>query len=221
MQSLLEHQHKMLSDIINITKEIIKQQIVIKERTESLQIGTAELDVASKKLQQVLATSQEQLHVETSIPIELINQLATGVRLMKDSQLEGFKQLLLYLEFAHGQFETQGYIIEEKIEDTSRTKENKNQSNGIEAWTRTRTTDYGLTSRADSSTSTLSNHLTILDTCDDNEIEAPCEDPELQSELIHTKDSMVKKDVVDPLKIVTIGKYSLFIRCFKLSKHKK
>ena len=105
MQSMLEHQHNMFTEIINITKEIIEQQIVIKERTESLQTLNKSLQVKSLQLQQVLATSQAQLQAEISIPIELINQLAGAVRQLKDEQQERFGQLLLSLGEAHEQFE--------------------------------------------------------------------------------------------------------------------
>ena len=86
MQSTLKHQHKMFTDIINITKEIIEQQIVIKEKTEKLQALNENLQMKSLQLQQVLASSQAQLQEEISIPIELINQLAAAVRQLKDER---------------------------------------------------------------------------------------------------------------------------------------
>ena len=119
MQSTLKHQHKMFTDIINITKEIIEQQIVIKEKTEKLQALNENLQMKSLQLQQVLATSQAQLQEEISIPIELINQLAAAVRQLKDEQQEKFSQLLLSLGEAHGQFEKQEHILEENIQGSN------------------------------------------------------------------------------------------------------
>ena len=107
----------MFTDIINITKEIIEQQIVIKEKTEKLQALNENLQMKSLQLQQVLATSQAQLQEEISIPIELINQLAAAVRQLKDEQQEKFSQLLLSLGEAHGQFEKQEHFLEENIKE--------------------------------------------------------------------------------------------------------
>ena len=191
MQSMLKHQHKMFTDIINITKEIIEQQILIKNRTESLQAENVELQVKSQELQQVLATSQEQLQIETTIPIELINQLASVVKHMKEEQQARFTQLLLSLEEAHGQFEKQEHILEENIVENCNNKEKKEQSNGVEAWAK----NNGSISRADSGTSSLSNHLTILDTRDENGIESPnSDDPASQSEVITGKESVAEND---------------------------
>ena len=196
MQSMLEHQHNMFTEIINITKEIIEQQIVIKERTESLQTLNKSLQVKSLQLQQVLATSQAQLQAEISIPIELINQLAGAVRQLKDEQQERFGQLLLSLGEAHEQFEKQEHILEENIQENGKNEVKKEHCNGIEAWSKSN----GSISRADSANSTLSNHLTILEIQDANGTDSPNnEDPASQSEeIIKNADDEVKgKNKVD------------------------
>ena len=135
-------------------------------------------------MQQVLATSQAQLHAEISIPIELINQLAAAVRQLKDEQQERFGQLLISLGEAHGQFEKQEHILEENIKETWKKDEKKDLGNGVEAWSKS----SGYASRTDSATSILSNHLTILDIRDANGVDSPnCEDPASQSEDIIEK----------------------------------
>ena len=194
---MLENQNNMFEDIINITQEIIEQQTVIKERTKSLQSLNQNLQVKSLQLQQVLATSQAQLHAEISIPIELINQLAAAVRQLKDEQQERFGQLLLSLGEAHGQFEKQEHILEDNTKETEKKDDKKDHCSGVEAWSKS----SGYASRADSSTSSLSNHLTIIDIRDANGADSPnCEDPASQSEYIANN---VDKNINE-----TNGKYS-------------
>ena len=173
---MLEHQHNMFEEIINITKEIIEQQIVIKERTESLQTLNKTLEGKSMELQAVLATSQAQLQTEISIPIELINQLAGSVKQLKDEQKTRFGQLLLSLGTAHGQFEKQELILEQNKKDS----EIKDHCHGIQAWSG---------SRVESVNSDLSDHhLTILDIQEQNGSDSPNnEDPASQSENLADK----------------------------------
>ena len=173
---MLEHQHNMFEEIINITKEIIEQQIVIKERTESLQTLNKTLEGKSMELQAVLATSQAQLQTEISIPIELINQLAGSVKQLKDEQKTRFGQLLLSLGTAHGQFEKQELILEQNKRDS----EIKDDCHGIQAWSG---------SRGQSVNSDLADHhLTILDIQEQHGSDSPNnEDPASQSENLADK----------------------------------
>ena len=68
MQGSLDIQHKIFSEMICITSEIIEQQQGIKESTESLLDKNKLLQMKSGELNQVLKTSQEQLQTMTIIP---------------------------------------------------------------------------------------------------------------------------------------------------------
>merc|ERR1711892_1204237 len=104
-----------------------------------------------------------------------------AVRQWKDEQQERFGQLLLSLGEAHGQFEKQEHILEEKTEKNENKDHKKDHCSGVEVWSKS----SGYASRADSSTSSLSNHLTILDIRDANGADSPnFEDPASQSEYI-------------------------------------
>ena len=122
----------MFTDIINITQDIITNQNVIKEETESLQDLNKSLQIKSLELKQVLASSQAQLQTDISIPIDLINQLAAAVRQLKEEQQKRFSHLLNSLSEAHDQFEQQELILEKNIQENEKKLDKENSSN--DAW---------------------------------------------------------------------------------------
>ena len=71
----------------------------------------ADLQSKSRELQTVLKASQEQLLSDTTIPLELINQLASVVRDMKNTHQVDLKNLLNKFQEAQEQFEKQQTLI--------------------------------------------------------------------------------------------------------------
>ena len=66
-----------------MTLDIIEKQISIKETAEKLKSENEQLQLKSRELQTILATSQKQLQLETSIPILMINKLVEEVNHIK------------------------------------------------------------------------------------------------------------------------------------------
>ena len=112
LQSPLELQFRMFTDLVTVADEIISQQSEIKVRTERMKLKNEELQTKSRELQEVLKTSQQQLLSDTSIPIELINQLAGVVRNMKESHHSEFQDLIGLFSNVQKQFEKQQKFFE-------------------------------------------------------------------------------------------------------------
>ena len=112
LQSPLELQYRMFSDLVTVADSIISQQTEIKLKTERMKLKNEELQTKSRELQEVLKSSQEQLLSDTSIPIELINQLALVVRNMKDSHHADFQELIGLFSNVQKQFEKQQKVFE-------------------------------------------------------------------------------------------------------------
>ena len=198
MQGSLEIQHKIFSEMISITNEIIEQQLGIKETTESLLDKNKLLQMKSGELNQVLETSQRQLQTMTTIPIELINELANAVRRMKEDQQEKFEELLKLLEDVHKKTDKQKYIATgstpAKVAPTKLTGHQEPVCNGVVAWVKPQKS----TSRASSHSSTASPHLTILNSCDGKGSDSPhCEDPASQSETVEEKEVLSENNIVE------------------------
>ena len=82
----------------------------------------------SGELNKVLETSQKQLQTMTTIPIDLINELASTVRQMKEDQQEKFEELLKSLEEVHKKTGKQKCLASRK---ESRGKQIDEISNGL------------------------------------------------------------------------------------------
>ena len=115
LQSPLEQQYSMLTDLVRVADDIISQQNEIKLKTERLKLKNEELQTKSRELQEVLKTSQQQLLSDTTIPIELINQLAVVVRNMKESHHSDFQDLIGLFSDAQKQFEKQQKMFEGSV----------------------------------------------------------------------------------------------------------
>ena len=115
LQSPLEQQYSMLTDLIRVADDIINQQTEIKLKTERMKLKNEELQTKSRELQEVLKTSQQQLLSDTSIPIELINQLAGVVRNMKESHQSEFQDLVGLFSNVQKQFEKQQKVFEASV----------------------------------------------------------------------------------------------------------
>ena len=115
LQSPLEQQYSMLTDLVRAADDIIGQQTEIKLKTERLKLKNEELQTKSRELQEVLKTSQQQLLSDTTIPIELINQLALVVRNMKESHHSDFQDLIGLLSNVQQQFEKQQAVFEGSV----------------------------------------------------------------------------------------------------------
>lgn len=115
LQSPLEQQYSMLTDLIRVADDIISQQTEIKLKTERMKLKNEELQTKSRELQEVLKTSQQQLLSDTSIPIELINQLAGVVRNMKESHQSEFQDLVGLFSNVQKQFEKQQKVFEASV----------------------------------------------------------------------------------------------------------
>ena len=79
----------------------------------------ADLQSKSRELQTVLKASQEQLLSDTTIPLELINQLASVVRDMKNTHQVDLKNLLNKFQEAQEQFEKQQTLIIQQSRENS------------------------------------------------------------------------------------------------------
>ena len=101
MQSSLEDQHKMLKEIISITNNIIEDQQSIKDIAENLKHETQQLHTKHQELQEVLQRSQQQLSIQTPIPIEQINLLAKEVNEKKAEQEQQWQSLQRLLDQVH------------------------------------------------------------------------------------------------------------------------
>ena len=177
MQSPLQQQFAMFTEIISLTGEIIEQQTLIKSKVEQLKLENEDLQMKSQDLQKVLASSQQQLHIETSIPIDLINQLATTVRDLKNEQQNGLDKLLKLLNQTCTKFNRQRELVETK--NTSITKseeaesEIKEETHKVievdEAWPKSNS--HG--SRANSRMSSMSNYVTMLETKEGSDCSPP------------------------------------------------
>ena len=207
--------------MICITNEIIEQQTGIKETTEGLLDKNKLLQMKSGELNQVLETSQKQLQTMTTIPIELINELADAVKQMKEDQQERFEHLLKSLEEVHKKTDKQKCLAigntATKSEQSEVNRHAETAINGVVAWAKPDKPN----SRTESSSSTISPHLTILNSCDNNGSASPnSDDPASQSEVIVEKEpsselsaEKAKEDKDDTPKAVTIqanGKYIMY-----------
>ena len=128
MQGSLEIQYKIFTEMICITDEIIEQQMGIRKATENLLDKNNLLQMKSGELNKVLETSQKQLQTMTTIPIDLINELASTVRQMKEDQQEKFEELLKSLEEVHKKTGKQKCLASRK---ESRGKHIDEISNGL------------------------------------------------------------------------------------------
>ena len=115
--SPLEQQYVMFNDLIRVADEIIEQQTEIKQKTERMKLKNEELQTKSRELQAVLKSSQQQLLSDTSIPIELINQLALVVRTMKESHNAEFQELIALFNNVQSQFERQQKVFESSVKE--------------------------------------------------------------------------------------------------------
>jgi hypothetical protein len=104
METKLEEDNKILEDIIRVTAEVIEKQIAIKETAEKLKTENEQLQMKSRELQTILATSQKQLQLETSIPILMINKLVTEVNHIKEDQGVKINDLILSVDETSNQF---------------------------------------------------------------------------------------------------------------------
>ena len=104
METKLEEDNKMLEDIIRVTTEIIEKQMSIKETAEKLKSENEQLQLKSRELQTILATSQKQLQLETSIPILMINKLVEEVNHIKEDQGVKIQNLILSVDETSNQF---------------------------------------------------------------------------------------------------------------------
>ena len=178
MQGSLDIQHRIFSEMMCITSEIIEQQQGIKETTESLLDKNKLLQMKSGELNQVLEKSQKQLQTMATIPIELINELANAVKQMKDEQQERLEQLLILLETVHKNADKQKCLATGKsYPRTEPSKITGHADHGSVAWVKPQI------SLSRSESNSLSNHLTILDSGDTNGSKSPdSDDPASQSE---------------------------------------
>lgn len=165
LQSPLEHQYSMLTDLITVADDIISQQTEIKLKTERMKLKNEELQTKSRELQEVLKTSQEQLLSDTSIPIELINQLAVAVRNMKESHQSEFQDLIGLFSNVQRQFEKQQKVFEasvvgEKPEERREEKEEELRA-GSEAG-KERNSDSGAFKQTKKDDGKLKSNVTIL-----------------------------------------------------------
>merc|ERR1719397_1431890 len=128
MQSPLQQQFAMFTEIISLTGEIIEQQTLIKSKVEQLKLENEDLQTKSQDLQKVLASSQQQLHIETSIPIDLINQLATTVKDLKDEQQNGLDKLLKLLNQTCSKFNRQRELVETKNASITKPEEAESEN---------------------------------------------------------------------------------------------
>ena len=83
----------------------------------------AELQTKSKELQNVLKTSQEQLLTDTSIPLDLINQLATMVKDMKSAYQNDLNNLLTKFNDVHDQFVKQQELLAHQSKNSENEKD--------------------------------------------------------------------------------------------------
>ena len=116
--SPLEHQYAMLNELVRVADDIIQQQTEIKQKTERMKLKNEELQTKSRELQEVLKSSQQQLLSDTSIPIELINQLAAVVRKMKESHHTEFQELVTLFNNVQIQFEKQQKVFESSVTES-------------------------------------------------------------------------------------------------------
>ena len=123
--SPLEQQYVMFNDLIRVADEIIEQQTEIKQKTERMKLKNEELQTKSRELQEVLKSSQQQLLSDTSIPIELINQLALVVRTMKESHKAEFQELIALFNNVQSQFERQQKVFESSVKENGSDSERK------------------------------------------------------------------------------------------------
>lgn len=123
--SPLEQQYVMFNDLIRVADEIIEQQTEIKQKTERMKLKNEELQTKSRELQEVLKSSQQQLLSDTSIPIELINQLALVVRTMKESHKAEFQELIALFNNVQSQFERQQKVFESSVKENGSETERK------------------------------------------------------------------------------------------------
>ena len=96
-----------------IADDIISHQTDIKVRTEQLRQKNAELRSRSGELQEVLRSSQAQLLSDTSIPLELINQLAAAVRDLKTAHQADLGTLVERFGEAQDMFERQQRLLQQ------------------------------------------------------------------------------------------------------------
>ena len=82
-------------------------------RTEQLRQKNAELRSRSGELQEVLRSSQAQLLSDTSIPLELINQLAAAVRDLKTAHQADLGTLVERFGEAQDMFERQQRLLQQ------------------------------------------------------------------------------------------------------------
>ena len=86
-----------LDNILGLAKDIIEEQKLIIEITENLQLKSKKLESLQSELQTILSQSQVSLKKSNSIPIDLINTLASDIENMKSEktqQLENLNYLL-------------------------------------------------------------------------------------------------------------------------------
>ena len=185
MQGSLDIQQRIFSEMICITSEIIEQQQGIKETTESLLDKNKLLQMKSGELNQVLETSQKQLQTMTTIPIELINELANAVKQMKEDQQERLEKLLKLLENVHKKADKQKCLATGKSSPkTDPSKVAVHTDHGSVAWVKPQKS----ISRSESNSSSESSHLTILDSSATNGSRSPnSDDPASQSEVVAGK----------------------------------
>ena len=117
--------------LCSIADEIIESQNAIKVKTEELKIKNAELQSKSKELQNVLKTSQEQLLTDTSIPLDLINQLATMVKDMKSAYQNDLNNLLNKFNDVHDQFVKQQELLVHQSKNSDNSDKDKDKSSTI------------------------------------------------------------------------------------------
>ena len=156
----------------------------------------ADLQSKSRELQTVLKASQEQLLSDTTIPLELINQLASVVRDMKNTHQVDLKNLLNKFQEAQEQFEKQQTLIiqqskENSLESSSKlnsgSKENVSNENSVKiatSGTRGNENDAWKQELDDNKNMKPKKVVTILEEKNESVAEGPCTDsPASQSEV--------------------------------------
>ena len=67
MECNLVKQDRLLAELVSVTKEIIEQQLSIRDQAEHLQRENSEMQAKSKALQKVLEDSKTQLQTSGNI----------------------------------------------------------------------------------------------------------------------------------------------------------
>ena len=115
MQSPLEHESRLLAEIISISKGIIEKQNWIKNTAERLKDENENMKEKRDELQQILMKSQKELQSWTTIPIGMMNKLAEEIKHMKTEQEKKTDALLLSVCQSHQKFGLARQTVESHV----------------------------------------------------------------------------------------------------------